>query len=97
MCLNVYWMNGVLINPEVYGHTRDELVAYLKTKGIDTRNFFIGMHRQPALIKFGCNMSGDYPVSDNLAKNGFYLPSASHLRPAQIRFICDRITEFKKK
>ncbi len=96
-CLNVYWMNGVLVEPKVYGHTRDELVAYLKTKGIDTRNFFIGMHRQPALKKFGCDMSGDYPVSDRLAENGFYLPSASHLKPEQINFICERIIEFKKK
>ena len=97
MCLNVYWMNGVLVNPEVYGHTREELVAYLKTKGIDTRNFFIGMHRQPALKKFGCDASGDYPASDRLAENGFYLPSASHLKPEQISFICERIIEFTKK
>lgn len=96
-CLNVYWMNGVLINSEVYGHTRNEVVAYLKTQGIDTRNFFIGMHRQPSLEKFGCDISGDYPVSNRLAENGFYIPSASHLKPEQIRFICDRIIEFKKK
>ncbi len=96
-CLNVYWMNGVLVEPKVYGRTRDELVAYLKTQGIDTRNFFIGMHRQPSLEKFGCDISGDYPVSDNLSENGFYLPSASHLKPEQIRFICDQIIEFKKK
>ncbi|MDI6792380.1 MAG: DegT/DnrJ/EryC1/StrS family aminotransferase [bacterium] len=96
-CLNVYWMNGVLVTPGVYRHTRDELVAYLKTQGIDTRNFFIGMHRQPSLKKFGCNMEGDYPVSDNLATNGFYLPSASHLTSDQIRFISEQIIEFKKK
>jgi perosamine synthetase len=96
-CLNVYWMNGVLVEPKVYGRTRDELVTHLKTQGVDTRNFFIGMHRQPSLEKFGCDMSGDYPVSDNLSENGFYLPSASHLKSEQIRFICDRIIEFKKK
>ena len=96
-CLNVYWMNGVLIEPELYGHTREELVEYLRTQGIETRNFFTGMHRQPALEKFGCSMSGDYPVSDNLAENGFYLPSSSHLKPQQISFICKRIIEFKKK
>jgi perosamine synthetase len=91
--LNVYWMNGVLVEPKVYGRTRDELVEYLRIHGIDTRNFFIGMHRQPALKKFGYEISEEYPVSDNLAENGFYLPSASHLKTEQIRFICEQIIE----
>jgi len=90
---NVFWMNGILIDPNQYGRTREELTGLLKEAGIDTRLFFVGMHRQPGLLKFGCSGSGDYPISDNLAQNGFYLPSASNLKEDEIEYICGVITE----
>ena len=94
--LNVYWMNGVLVDPDKFGHTREELTAHLKTMGIDTRNFFQGMHRQPSLRKYGCDCSGEYPVSELLADNGFYLPSASSLSEDDISYICQTISDFRK-
>ncbi len=94
--LNVCWMNAILIEPKKYGHTKEELIAHLKENGIDTRLLFCGMHRQKFLKDFGCDMSGNYPVCDNLTQNGFYLPSASSLKEEQIEYICKIITEFKK-
>ncbi len=92
---NVFWMNGILIDPDTYGRTRDELIGLLKEAGIDSRLFFVGMHRQPGLLKFGCNGSGEYPVTDNLARNGFYLPSASNLKEDDIRFVCETIKRLR--
>jgi len=88
---NVFWMNGVLLDSEKYGRTRDELINLLKEKGIDTRLFFVGMHLQVSLLKFGCDGTDDYPITDNLTQNGFYLPSASNLDTDDIEFICDII------
>jgi perosamine synthetase len=45
------------------------------------------MHRQPALAKYGCDVSGSYPVTDELARTGLYLPSTSGLTDAQIERI----------
>ncbi len=95
--VNVFWMNGICVRPEEYGHTRDELVAHLGENGVDTRLFFNGMHRQPALKKFGCDCSGSYPVSDFLADNGFYLPSGSGLTDKNIAFVCDKIATYASK
>jgi perosamine synthetase len=90
---SVFWMNGVLLDPEKYGGTRDELINLLKENGIDTRLFFVGMHRQPSLLKLVCGRTGNYPITDNLAKNGFYLPSSSNLKEAEIKYICEIIKE----
>ena len=92
---NVFWMNGMCVCPEQYGRSRDELVAHLKENGIETRLFFNGMHRQPALQKYGCDSSDTYPVSDFLADNGLYLPSGSGLAEEDIHFICDVIASFR--
>lgn len=95
--LNVHWMNGIVIDPLVFGMNREELIDYLKQKNIDTRLFFIGMHKQPSLSKYGCNTNGDYPVTNWLSANGLYLPSASSLTSEQISYICETIDSCQKK
>jgi perosamine synthetase len=92
--INVHWMNGILLDPLRYGKTRTELMAHLEENGIDTRLFFLGMHRQPSLVKYGCDCTGIYPVSDNLSENGFYLPSSSNLDEGRIAHICRVISLF---
>lgn len=91
---SVYWMNGLALTEE-YGHSRDALMAHLKSNGVDGRLFFNGMHRQKALQDFGCDCSGTYPVSDFLADNGFYLPSGSGLTEADIDRVCSHIADFR--
>jgi perosamine synthetase len=94
--LNVHWMNSLVIEPKAYGRTRDELVAELKNNNVDTRLLFVGMHRQPALKKFGCDCLGQYPVTDWLTENGFYLPSGSNLTEEVISGICQIIKAFQR-
>lgn len=92
---NVFWMNGLCLT-EKYGRTRDELISHLRNQGIDTRLFFNGMHRQPALREFGCNCSGVYAISDMLADNGFYLPSSNSLKKSDIERICEVISDYRR-
>lgn len=92
--LNVSWMNSIVVDPTIYGHTKDELIVHLKANGIDTRLLFNGMHNQKSLSDFGCDCSGSYPVSDWLTQNGLYLPSASNLSKEDIKEICELIVKF---
>jgi perosamine synthetase len=54
------------------------------------------MHRQKSLLDFGCNSSGDYPITDEIAGKGLYLPSGSGLKVEQIDYICDTIRELSE-
>lgn len=92
--LNVHWMNGILINSDKTNKTREELITYLKNKGIETRMFFNGMNKQPALQKYGCYCENEFPVTDNLSQNGLYLPSGSNLEEEDIKYISETIIEF---
>lgn len=89
--LHVHWMNAIILDTQHFGCTRDYLIAHLQTKGIDTRLLFVGMHKQPSLIKAGCVSNGVFPVTDNLSANGLYLPSASNLSEKTIRYVCQNI------
>ncbi|MBM6884027.1 DegT/DnrJ/EryC1/StrS family aminotransferase [Bacteroides caecigallinarum] len=95
-CEDVCWMNTIVVDSEIYGHHKDELIAHLKENEIDTRLLFTGMHKQKAMLNYGCDCSGNYPVCEWLTENGFYLPSASSLTEEQIKFICKIISDFRK-
>lgn len=94
---NVYWMYGVVINPEKFGKTRDELMENLREEGIDTRYFFKPMHSQKVLEKFGIRDGGVYPITEWLSHNGLYLPSGSGLKREDIEYICEKIKEIHRK
>ncbi|MEI8095232.1 MAG: DegT/DnrJ/EryC1/StrS family aminotransferase [Spirochaetales bacterium] len=94
---NVYWMNSIILDPKTFGKTRAETVAFLKDNKIETRMVFVGMNRQASLRDFGANMDGNYPNTDRLAENGFYLPSSSSLREDQIQRICTLISDFQAR
>jgi perosamine synthetase len=90
---NTFWMNSLVVDQARYGRTRDELVAHLQAKGIETRLLFVGMDRQPSLREFR-SPEERFPVSDWLSNNGLYLPSASSLTEEQIRYVTDAIRSF---
>lgn len=94
--VSVEWMNAIVLNPKIYGHTKEELIDFLKSNGVDTRLLFNGMHLQKSLSDYGCDCSGEYPVSEWLNENGFYLPSASSLKEEVIQKICSLIKSFTK-
>jgi perosamine synthetase len=51
---------------------------------VETRPFFLGIHRQPALLERGLFMFEAYPVADEIAEQSLYLPSGASLRDDQI-------------
>lgn len=89
---HVYWMYGIVVKPH-FGMSRDELAAYLRVRGIDTRTFFCPMNMQPCLELQPGFRRISCPVAEKLWTDGLYLPSSHTLAPEQIRFISDVIAE----
>jgi len=87
---NVCWMYGVVLSDEIK-LSRKEIVEMLKEKGIDTRNFFIPMHKQPVYINKTVenvpDCYGKFPIADKISERGFYLPSSSDITDKEIRTV----------
>ncbi len=83
---NVYWLYSILIQPERFGRDRDDLIAYLKSRGIDTRPLFPPLHQQP-IYATGQRL----PVSEHLSSVGISLPSAVTLTGADVHRIIEEI------
>lgn len=95
---NSYWMYGILIDEKLYGRAKQEVRDILKAEyGVETRDFFYPMHKQPAMIKRGYVKEGtSMPVAERLWDQGFYLPSSTNIKPEQIEFIAGALKKIKK-
>jgi perosamine synthetase len=73
--------------------TAAEFAARLSQRGIMTRPFFLGMHEQPVFLE-RCLFKGEkYPVAENLARQGLYLPSGLTLTEDQLQEVCNVVAE----
>jgi perosamine synthetase len=86
---SVYWMYGVVLRE----HELDAgmLAERLREADVETRPFFLGMHRQPALLRRGLVADGTFPVADDLADRGLYLPSGVGLSNQQIDTVVEAV------
>lgn len=79
----VPWFFDILVE------NRSSLSAYLKQQGICTRDFYPPLHAEPAY-----GYRGEFPVTEEIARKGLWLPSSSFLSNAQIEYICRKIREY---
>ena len=69
---------------------KDELMEYLKNKGVGCRAFYPPLHAEPAYQMTNLH----FPVSEDVSKRGFWLPSSVQVTNEEIEFICSVIKEF---
>lgn len=93
---NVYWMYGILLD-ERFRMGRDQLMAALYERGIDTRSFFVPLHKLPMFHALGLFKEDSHPVSEMLGRNGLYLPSGANLKKSEILYICKTIKDLSKQ
>jgi len=84
----VYWMYCLIVDPEVFGMSRNQLADALREKGVDTRPFFPPVHRQPIY-----NTDQTLPVCEDLSASGINLPSSNSLKSEEVEQICRLIKE----
>lgn len=79
---------------EIRTSQRDALMQFLKEQGIDCGvHYPIPLHLQPAYKNLGFNQ-GDYPVSEQLAKEILSIPIYPELTDEQRTYIVDQMTRF---
>lgn len=83
---NVLWMYDIRVSKFV----RDELVAFLASKGIETRVYFKPMTIQP-MYKDGM---GEYTVAFKYSMEGLYLPTYTDMTEDDVNYITSQVVSF---
>lgn len=89
---NIYWVFGMVLKDSV-PFDAAQAMKRLAAEGIGTRPFFWPMHEQPVFQKMGLFANEKYPVAENIARRGFYVPSGLAITSEQI----DKVSEAVKK
>lgn len=89
---NVYWMYGTVIDEETKLNAK-ELASRLRSDGIETRPFFLGIHEQPVFKKMGFFKGVSLPVTERIARQGLYLPSGQAITDEQIDYIIEKVRQ----
>jgi perosamine synthetase len=85
---NIYWVFGLVADSQ---ELCDKTVRYLTENNIGTRPFFWCMHEQPVFLKMGLFSEERYPVAENLARCGFYLPSGLGISKNEINLVIKNV------
>src|SRR6266567_7486752 len=80
---SVPWFGDVLCNDRI------GLVSAMKAAGIETRNFYLPVHSQPCY-----GTEENYPITQEIAELGLWLPSSVNLTRTDIAKICREITAY---
>jgi perosamine synthetase len=84
---NIYWVYGMVLADGV-PMDATQMMSRMAELKIGTRPFFWGMHEQPVFRKMGWFQKEAYPVTERIARRGFYVPSGLGLgREQQLRVI----------
>jgi perosamine synthetase len=87
---NVYWMYGIVVAEE-FPLSRDELMAYLAEREIESRTFFCPMNMQPFLRRQDGFRDVPCPVAERLWQRGMYIPCSIDLSDETLAEVVDHI------
>lgn len=81
-----YWMSSIILD-RAFNVTRDELMAKLHERKVDTRPFFYPITAMPMYRR------AQNPVSYHLGANGMNLPSGVRLTEEQVDYVARQVRE----
>ena len=85
------WLFSILIKEDAFGRSRDGLIEYLESLGVETRPFFIPLHKLPPFRESSENRGDSLPCSDELGEIGLNLPTYSTMSNNDIENVVDAI------
>jgi pyridoxal phosphate-dependent aminotransferase EpsN len=92
--LHTNWLSCFLIDEEQFGCSRDQLIAELNTKNIETRPVWKPMHMQP-LYRTAEHWEGS--VSEDLFERGICLPSSSSLSEKEQDYVIEHVARVARR
>jgi perosamine synthetase len=90
------WLFCITVDEKKFGSSRNELMRELEERGIETRPFFIPLHRLPP-FREGSSKRGEHlPVTDALGDGGINLPTHTFMKEEEIHEVARVIIEKAK-
>lgn len=89
---SIYWVYGLVLD-EAIDFDADEMIRRLTHRKIGARPYFWPMHEQPVFRNMGLFLDSTHPVSERLARRGFYIPNGLAITGEQIERVAETVRE----
>jgi perosamine synthetase len=87
----VVWSMAVLLDPDIFGVSRDSVMDRLAKKGIETRPGFYTAAQMPFY------KAPSLPVAEHVAGRVLCLPFSAGLTESQVRYVCDHLKKVRRQ
>jgi perosamine synthetase len=85
------WLFSITVDPDEFGHSRDQVMAGLAEQKIDSRPFFIPVHTLPPFRESAGRRNAHCPVTDRLCRSGINLPTYTTMTDGQVEAVAKSI------
>jgi perosamine synthetase len=92
---NIYWVYGIMLKNK--NASSKKYIQILKKEGIECRPFFCPMHLQPVFKKMKFFKNQRFPVSEDLFKKGFYIPSGIGTTKLEMNIVIKKMIKIFSK
>ncbi len=86
---HAYWMFTIQVDER--RAARDDVMARLQERGIETRPVFYPIHTLPPYREGAAD--GVYPIAERIARRGINLPTWAGLTRDDVRYVCDELRD----
>ena len=86
-----------MLNEKTSLNIASEMMNELKAFGVGSRPYFWSLHEQPILKDLKDIFRNRCPVSENISRNGFYIPSGLALTADEIDKVSDSLIAILQK
>lgn len=85
------WMYACRVDPETFGCTRDQLMAYLADHHIETRPMFVPLHTLPPFREESRRRGEHLPLTDEISTTTIMLPTYTQMSDADVSRVVETI------
>ncbi len=85
------WLYCITIDPEIFGRSRDQVIAELGALGIETRPFFIPLHTLPPYREEAGKRNTVLPLTERISAAGINLPTFAQMSERDVDCVCQSL------
>jgi len=90
-CSISWFVYVVRLTDDCGRETRDEVLAFLRARGVECKNYFPPIHLQPLYRDRFRYSEGAFPITEHVAERTIALPFFTRLSEGQIEYVCSSL------
>ncbi len=89
------WLYCITVDGKEYGKSRDALMTHLGENGVETRPFFLSLHRLPPFREESRRRGEELPITERLSAEGINLPTFNGLADRDLERVAELVRRFR--